>query len=183
MVPVRFHSRQAPSVANQHLYFTEVSLEKKSLINLCLDLVESDPDSEAEMVVFEEKIKSLSTKIDSYVFLDKYADSQIEMLKKEREFISRQINAYDRLQDRLRSVAIMALNSTGQKKMKSDSGHGFYLRKSHSVQIINVNRLPAWAVEVRVEKVANRTKLKDALISGEIVDGAELIEKEHVILK
>jgi hypothetical protein len=46
-----------------------------------------------------------------------------------------------------------------------------------------VNILPAWAVELKVEKTANKLKLKEAMKDGEKIDGASLITKEYVVFK
>ncbi len=158
-------------------------MDKKSLINLCLDLVEMNTESETDMVVFEQKIKSLSAKIDSYIFVDQFSESQIAMLKSERDHLDRQINAYDRVRNRLREVSLQALHAMNQTKIKSDNGHTISIRKSHSVEITNVNILPAWAVELKVEKTANKLKLKEAMKEGEKIDGASLITKEYVVFK
>lgn len=158
-------------------------MDKKSLINLCLDLADMNPEDDKEMVVFEEKIKSLSNKIDSYVFVDQFADSQIDMLKKEIDHLTRQVRAFERVQDRLKDMALLGLQALNQTKIKSDNGHTISIRKSHSVKITNANELPAWAVELRVEKIPNKTKIKDAIKEGEDIPGAELIEKDYVVFK
>jgi cell fate (sporulation/competence/biofilm development) regulator YmcA (YheA/YmcA/DUF963 family) len=183
MVPVKFHLRQMPSVANRHNYSTGLGVDKKSLINLCLDLSEMNTGDENEMALFEEKIKAISHKINSYVFVDQFSDSQIEMLKKQKEHLDRQIRAFERVQTRLRDMAMAGLQALNVKKIKSDDGHTISMRTSQSVKITNINKLPAWAVDLRVEKTANKTKIKEAIKEGEAIEGAELIESEYVVFK
>lgn len=156
-------------------------MEKKSLINLCLDLIELDPEKDSALI--DTHIQSLSTKVESYCFVDDFADSQIEMLKKEMDFLERQVKAYKRVKDRLRSQAEYSMNSLGVKKIQGDNGHSIAFRRHHGVRVNNVDLLPAWAVDLVVEKRPNRTKIKDALQSGEEVPGADLVTNESVVFK
>lgn len=95
-------------------------MDKKSLSKLCLDLIEIDQDKPEAGNEIAIALTALSTKVDSYAHVDKFAESQ---------------------------------------------------------------NLPDWAVETVVERVPNKTKIKEAIKSGEKVDGAELIENDYVVIK
>lgn len=158
-------------------------MDKKSLSKLCLDLIEIDQDKPEAANEIAKALTALSTKVDSYAHVDKFAESQIEMLKKEKQHIDKQIKAYERVQETLRVVALNAMRLIGESKIKSDSGHGLSIRKTQIVKITNGQNLPDWAVETIVERVPNKTKIKEAIKSGEKVDGAELIENDYVVIK
>jgi hypothetical protein len=152
-------------------------------VNLCLDLIELDPDAQENQEIIKEKLGSLSTKVDSYIAVDDFADSQIQMLKKHQDHISKQISRFESLQKALRNRAEYALRTMGVKSLKSDLGHSMRLQNYSSVEITKSENLPDWAVNTIISKTPNKTKIKEALKSGEKVEGAILVNKESVVFK
>lgn len=157
--------------------------EKRSLYNLCLDLVELDLDAPENEHVIAEKLKQLGTKVENYASMDKFADAQIEMLKKEKAHIDRQIKAYERIQDGLQKMALAALKTLNAKELKSETGHKIQLRESVSIEVYNSGLLPDWAKRVTTHVEPNKLKIKEALLQGEDVQGAQMLRKEYAVIK
>lgn len=142
-----------------------------------------DPSNESELAIMDKNLKAMSDKIENYIYVDKFADSQINMLKEEKAHLDRQIKQYEGLKDRLRYVSRQVLDALGINKIKSENGHQILIRHNKSAYVYDINQLPDWAVETVIEKKPNKTKIKDALIAGQQVDGASLKETESVCFK
>lgn len=162
---------------------TPVVSEKRSLYNLCLDLVELDLDAPENEAAIQEALKQIGTKVENYVSMDKFADAQIEMLKKEKEHIDKQIKAYERVQEGLQKRAVAALKMLNTKEIKSETGHKLQLRESVSVDVFNSQILPDWAKTVTTTIAPAKLKIKEAIKQGETVDGAQLIVTEYAVIK
>lgn len=158
-------------------------LTQRSLVNLCFDLLELDQDAPENKEIINKRLGELSNKVDSYIALDNFAESQIQMLKKERDHIASQIGKYQAIQDALRNRAEYALKTMGVKSLKSENGHSMRLQNYTSVEITKSENLPDWAINTVISKTPNKTKIKEALKSGEQIEGAVLVTKESVVFK
>ena len=156
---------------------------ERSLINLCLDLVELDPHAPENKELIEQKINSLGTKVESYVGLNNFAKSQVEKLKAEIEYLDRQVKSFERVINSLRDKALFAMQTMDVKEIKGTNGHKLYIRKSESIQIDDVTMLPDWAVTKTVSIDANKTKIKEAIKEGELIAGARLVVKDSAVIK
>ncbi len=154
----------------------------KSLINICLDLIELDLDAPENKEIVDKAINQLGDKVDDYYYLDQFSNSQIEFLKKEREHLSIQIEKYEKLQERLRDKALAALNALNTDKVKSDKGHSFTRRESQIVEIKSLNDLPDWAVKKEVSFTPKKLEIKSELLAGKQVPGARLLTKEYAAI-
>lgn len=154
----------------------------KSLINTCLDIVELDFEAEENQKLIEEKLKALGDKVDSYYHFNEFIKSQIELLKREREHITTQVNKYENLQERLKNSALSALNLLETDKIRSDFGHTIARRKSQEVKITSFTDLPEWAVHKEIKYSPNKTAIKDAIRAGKKVAGAMIQENEYAAI-
>ena len=162
---------------------TPVVSEKRSLYNLCLDLVELDLDAPENEVAIQESLKQIGTKVENYVALNNFADAQIEMLKKEREHVDRQIASFERVRDGLEKRALACLKMLNTKEIKSETGHKIQMRESVSVDVFNAQILPDWARTVTTTVAPAKLKIKEAIKQGETVAGAQLVTKEYAVIK
>jgi hypothetical protein len=157
--------------------------EQRSLINLCLDLVELDPTEQENQDFIAKRLNQLGEKVDGYVAMDKFADQQIDNLKLEAERIHAMIKRFEAVQDGLRDRAMVALQTLGKRELKSDSGHKMSIRKTEIIDVKDASTLPDWAVKVTVTRAADKTALKAALKDGDKIYGVSLIEREYVVFR
>ena len=57
------------------------------------------------------------------------------------------------------------------------------LKKSVSVEIFDLEKVPEIYIRVKNEKQADKNLIKEALKNGETVDGVSLLEKDNLIIK
>lgn len=157
--------------------------EHRSLINLCLDLVELDLKDPANAEFVAQRFNQLAEKVDSYVALDKFADQQIDAINAEIERLSQMKKRFEDVQERLRDRAMVALETMNVKQLKSQTGHQMAIRTSESIEVFDISRLPDWAVKTTVSKVPDKTAIKVAIKDGDKIDGARLVKKDYVVLK
>jgi hypothetical protein len=158
--------------------------ENRSLVDLCLDLAELDPEAEENKVLIKEKLKALGEKVSSYCYLNDFAKSQIEMLKKERDFLSRQINNYENLIESLKDRAIYVLETQGKKVLEGDNGHKIRMGESHAVRITNINDLPEYLTRTYpATREADKLAIKQILLKNKEVTGAVLVTNKTITFK
>lgn len=161
----------------------DLVLENRSLMNLCFDLIELDVDAPENKEVVEQTFRKLGSKVDNYINLHTFAESQVDRLDRELDHLKKQINSFKRIQDILKSRALLAMKTLNVKELKSDTGHKMQIRKSDSVRITKLLELPNWAVTTTTTTAPNKLKIRKALKDGEIVTGAELEQNEYVYFK
>lgn len=158
-------------------------MNDKSLINLSLDLIELDLDAEENKELVDKLFSQLSNKVESYVAIKSFAENQAERFKHEKEFMAAQQAKYETLLDKLHDRALMALDVLGAPKITSENGHSISRRKSYSAVITDEKSLPAWAKKTVTVTSPDKKIILDSLKSGQEVSGAELKEKDYVVIK
>lgn len=152
--------------------------DRRSLMNIILDLLELDPDSPENKTDIEKSLQKLSNKIESYQYFNFYLGEQKKQLEKEKKHLIKMIDQCKAIEDRLGECIKQALIIAGKSEIKSDNACArIYLKTTKSVKVLNVDALPVWArKEVPAELVPRKLEIADALKAGQVVDGAVLIE-------
>jgi len=158
-------------------------LNERSLVNLCFDLVELDLDAPENQEIMVKTFNALGVKVDSYVAVNQFAESQIERFKNEIEFLTRQKKKFETLQENLKNRALFALQTLDKKEIKSQTGHKISWTKYESVMIDDISLLPDWAVKKTTTLTANKTQIKEALKANQKVDGAHLEVNTYAMIK
>lgn len=160
-----------------------IQVTPRSLINLCLDMVELDPDAEENQTMIEELSKSLGDKVENYVALNNFLKSQTQMFENEIEFLKNQMAKFDRIKVLMEERARMSLHILEKKELKSPNGHKISLRKYESVDVYDFDILPLGYRIEKVTVVPDKKAIKDAIKAGEDMPGARIVETEHVQFK
>jgi hypothetical protein len=180
---MKYSKKEMPKVEAPATIEAGMVLENRSLINLCLDLVELDMDAPENKDFVENTMKQLGTKVDNYINLHSFADSQVDRIKNEVKHLMKQVAAFERIQTALKDRALYALKTMDVKKIKSESGHEMVIRTADSVQITSEQLLPSWAINTVTTTTPNKLKIREALKEGEKIEGAFLVTKEYVAFK
>jgi uncharacterized protein YeeX (DUF496 family) len=157
--------------------------EKRSLMNLCLDLIELDLDAPENKEIVEKTFKDLVNKVDSYAYFNAALTSQVTMLETEAKHIKKQIDACEKVQEFLKSAGLNALRTLDTKEIKTEKGHKIQMRNSQAVIVYDIDALPDWAVEVKKTKTAKKTEIKEHLEAGQTIPGALIEKREYVVIK
>jgi Siphovirus Gp157 len=165
------------------VHLNNKALVNRSLINLCLDLVELDPTAEENKTFIDERLNELGNKVDNYVGFFNFTKSQVDMLEAEIAHLKKQVSAYEHLQENLKHKAMSAMDMLGTDRLDSDNGHKISIRESESVEIDDLTKLPDEYVRTKIIVEPDKISIKYALKKGEAVQGARLIKNKNVQIK
>ena len=105
--------------------------------------------------------------------------SDAEAYKREKESFAEKQRRAERKAESLKNYVQYCLNG---EKYKSDRVTVSY-RKSESVDISDADRIPEEYVRTITEIKPDKKLIKEAIKRGEKIDGADLVEKQNMIIK
>lgn len=82
----------------------------------------------------------------------------------------------------LRNNLANTMQITGKTKFKTEH-FNFSFRKSESVDITDMALLPSNYIKTKTTETADKTAIKKAIKSGEVLEGATIIEKQNLQIK
>ncbi len=162
----------------------------KSEFDALRELVETvDFDTETGEVKDNSKLfKSLldevelkvGEKLESIEYIKREINSGIEALKTEETRLYKKRKALENNIERLKELQVQLLSEFPEHKTKTDKGFSFYMQESESVILmpfVTPEMLPEQYKTTRMSIEPNKTALKNAIKSGELVNGVEIEKK------
>lgn len=148
-------------------------------ISLLLEEGEFTPEIEQALAITQEQLQEKSLQY-TYVIKNFEADShaidnEIKRLKAMKEAKD---NAIDRMKEAVRN----AMLASGIDKIES-SLFKLSLRRSESVEVVNIDQLPESLTTVKKTVSADKIKIKEAIKAGQNVEGAVIIENFSLQIK
>lgn len=137
----------------------EVEAIQNTLEMLDLSIEEKIENTAKYMVNVEADIQGLKTEIDRLTKIKKAKENAVERLKNNVEY---------------------AMKQKGIEKLEVGTFKAGY-RKSESVEIINLDVIPADFTKVEIK--ADKTAIKKAIKAGEVVEGAEIKVNQNFYIK
>ena len=147
-------------------------------------LYELAGEAEGEELVelFNELHESLGDKLDSSAKVIMQLKADAEALKAEEERLKQRRKTIENNIDRLRSMMLLALKSSGEAKMKSTL-FSFSMRSLASVNITDSSLLTGEYVRTKTIIEPDKKAIKESLDNGIDVKGAEIIYNESLQIK
>lgn len=149
------------------------------------ELAEKVTEQDGELLdgdweALDENQISFEQKADNYAGLIKEIEAEIECLKeasaRQLERVKKKQNAIDYLKNRLSQ----SMRLRGKDKLETlNAVIGF--RKSQAVRISDESKLPKEFI--KTEEKADVAAIRAALLSGNTIDGAELVENKNIQVK
>jgi len=162
---------------NKSLY--KITQKQQELFDFILESEgEITPDVEESLKINAENFES---KARSYIWMIKKMEADNITINEEMNRLERIEKRNDKLIDRLKESMKMALEIFGESK-KIDT-FTLSLRKSKSVEIIDAELIPEAYRVVKTTETINKTEIKKAIESGEIVSGATIKENQNLQIK
>jgi len=161
----------------------ELIKKKKSLIDLCFDLLELDEDFEGNKELITERLNALENKAENYCDFNSFCKSEIIRIKEEKKHLDRQIKSFERILGTLDYKAKEVMNFLDSKEISGSNGHKIKLWYSTAVNIINPDLIPTKFKTIKQETFISKSEIKAALKDGELIEGAELIKNENIKYK
>lgn len=137
----------------------EIEAIQNTLEMLDLSIEEKIENTAKYMVNVESDIQGLKTEIDRLTKIKKAKENAVERLKNNIEY---------------------AMKQKGIEKLEVGTFKAGY-RKSESVEIINLDVIPADFTKVEIK--ADKTAIKKAIKAGEVVEGAEIKVNQNFYIK
>lgn len=163
------------------LYSIDFEIEKA--IEAMFDTVNEDGEIDAGTVEkFEALKEERAKKLDNVGAFIKNEAAELDAINAEIDRLKQRATVKKNRIERLKNYVSDSLLSTGD--MKFETGRVAYsFRKSTTVNITDMNALPAEYVKVKTETAADKTAIKKAIQAGATVNGAILEEKQNLQIK
>lgn len=152
----------------------EIGLEYRALADLALNEGE---DNETIKQLFAENTSLLGDKLDNTMKIIKQLDAEEKALKDEAKRLTTRADTRKNKRELLRGLMLGSLETSGEKKLKTMS-HNYSITDKESVQVLNEDELPR--EYVRLTRSADKTKIKEHLKEGVLIDGCSIVKKSSL---
>lgn len=141
------------------------------------ELINNEELTEDEVTEVKSMIESvLNEKAEQIAYVIKNKESDIKAIKEEEKRLKEKRKSVEKSAERLKSYVLENLLMLDKKKIKTSVGD-IAIRRSQAVEVsTDVNVLDDRFKRVKTTVEADKTALKEAIKSGEVVDGVEIVE-------
>jgi hypothetical protein len=155
-----------------------LTTEAKMIASL-LETEELTPELEGMLVINQQELTQKSIDY-AKVIRNKEADS--DAIEVEIKRLKAMKDANDRVIDRMKQVVKDAMLASGIDKIES-SLFKLSLRRSESVEVVNIDQLPESLVVVKKTVSPDKVKIKEQIKNGIPVEGAVIVENFNLTIK
>ena len=149
-------------------------------LSAMLEAAETPEEIEAIQNTLEMIDLSIEEKIENTAKYMVNVESDIQGLKTEIDRLTKIKKAKENAVERLKNNVEYAMKQKGIEKLEVGTFKAGY-RKSESVEIINLDVIPADFTKVEIK--ADKTAIKKAIKAGEVVEGAEIKVNQNFYIK
>ena len=121
-------------------------------------------------------------KVDGISFVVRKRAAEIDWLKEEEARIRQRRQSMESRLIQFKEYLRDTMLRHGLQKLRGNKASVF-LRQSESVHITDINAVPDEYAQLRVERVADKYRIKEALRAGEDVPGATLTPKLSAVIR
>ena len=144
-------------------------------------------DEETGEILFDESDLNaldaeISEKIENVACYIKNLTADISALKEEEKNLNARRKQKERKIDSLKGYINYAMELSGRKSLESPRCKVSY-RKSSSVEVPDINALDKDYITKTIEIKPNKVAIKEALKEGKTVEGAEIVERQNLLIK
>jgi len=140
---------------------------------------EVTPQQELNLQITRDQLQDKGT---NYAFVIKKLDAECDIIDAEIKRLSElkkvRQNACERLKNNIsHAMQIFEVDKIESPLIKLS------FRKSQSVNVTDVNSLPAEYKTIKVTEQADKVKIKQALLNGKTIEGCEIINSQNLQIK
>jgi hypothetical protein len=148
-------------------------------IALLLEEGEFTPEIEQALAITQEQLQE---KAINYTYVIKNLEADSQAIDNEIKRLKAMKEAKDNAIDRMKEAVRNAMLASGIDKIES-SLFKLSLRRSESVEVVSIDQLPENLVTVKKTVSPDKVKIKEAIKSGQAVQGAVIIENFNLQIK
>jgi len=150
------------------------------LINQIIDNGgEITPQQELNLQITRDQLQDKGT---NYAFVIKKLDAECDIIDAEIKRLTELKKVRQNACERLKSNISHAMQTFEVDKIESPLIK-LSFRKSQSVNVADVNSLPSEYKTIKVTEQADKLKIKQALLNGEVIEGCEIINSQNLQIK
>jgi len=150
------------------------------LINQIIDNGgEITPQQELNLQITKDQLQDKGT---NYAFVIKKLDAECDIIDAEIKRLSELKKVRQNACERLKANISNAMQIFEVDKIESPLIK-ISFRKSQSVNVADVNSLPNEYKTIKVTEQADKMKIKQALLNGEVIEGCEIINSQNLQIK
>lgn len=149
-------------------------------LSAMLEAAETEEEIQAIQDTLEMINVSIEEKLENTGKFIKNTESDITGIKAEIERLTAMKKTKENFVERLKNNVEFALKEKGLETLTVGTFKAGY-RKSESVEIINLDVIPADFTKVEIK--ADKTAIKKAIKAGEVVEGAEIKVNQNFYIK
>lgn len=140
---------------------------------------EVTPQQELNLQITKDQLQDKGT---NYAFVIKKLDAECDIIDAEIKRLSELKKVRQNACERLKSNISHAMQIFEVDKIESPLIK-LSFRKSQSVNVADVNSLPAEYKTIKVTEQADKVKIKQALLNGEVIEGCEIVNNNNLQIK
>ena len=140
---------------------------------------EVTPQQELNLQITRDQLQDKGT---NYAFVIKKLDAECDIIDAEIKRLSELKKVRQNACERLKSNISHAMHTFEVDKIESPLIK-LSFRKSQSVNVADVNSLPSEYKTIKVTESADKMKIKQALLNGEVIEGCEIINSQNLQIK
>lgn len=140
---------------------------------------EVTPQQELNLQITRDQLQDKGT---NYAFVIKKLDAECDIIDAEIKRLSELKKVRQNACERLKSNISHAMQIFEVDKIESPLIK-LSFRKSQSVNVADVNSLPAEYKTIKVTEQADKVKIKQALLNGEVIEGCEIVNSKNLQIK
>ena len=137
------------------------------------------PELELAMQITKDNFHSKS---ENYAFITRQFNAEINIINEEVKRLEQSRKVREKAINRLKANIEMAMNTFEVDKIETPLIK-ISFRKSESVEVEDINTLPALYKVVKVSETADKLKIKDAIKSGILIDGCSIKVNKNLNIK
>jgi hypothetical protein len=158
----------------------QIENEYQLLINQIIEAEgEVTPQQELNLQITREQLQDKGT---NYAFVIKKLDAECDIIDAEIKRLSALKKVRQNLSERLKANITHAMHTFEVDKIESPLIK-LSFRKSQSVNVSDVNSLPNEYKTIKVTEQADKVKIKQALLNGEVIEGCEIVNNNNLQIK
>ncbi|WLR88559.1 siphovirus Gp157 family protein [Streptococcus iniae] len=126
--------------------------------------------------------KDLEKNLEYFAKMKANADAKVVVLKSEKERFDEKAKAEQAKSDKYKEIINNAMKMSNKKKIETDL-FTISKRSSKAVNIIDETKIPLEFMSETITYKPMKKELKQAIESGQIIEGAEIGYNESVVIK
>lgn len=153
-------------------------------LQAAFDRLEIDPET-GEIINFDEVDDlelAFDDKAEAYAIVIKNKLALAAELKAEIKTLQDRCKAVLNAAERMENHLAQSMQAVGKDRLETARACVSF-RKSTQVQIVDETQIPHGYMVEKIERKPDKANIKKALASGEIIAGAELVEKQNIQIK